>query len=211
MAKARLIRAEFKRYPDGSYADLTIWRVPEPVRGSDHEYKYRLDLVVDGTCVLRYDNEAGKEITSMSERTNTLTASGTSTGCVPISLWRPEDGSFGTVVIRVQTFEQTLKEKIADGPIASIDFATYEILHKALTPARVQILRAMAGAGPLSIREVARRVGRDFKGAHTDVTSLFKDGLLKKTAAGQMIFPFEGIRFEFDLLPLPEAVAAAAE
>jgi hypothetical protein len=34
--------------------------VPEPVRGSTHEYKYSLVLVVGDVCVLRYDNEAGK-------------------------------------------------------------------------------------------------------------------------------------------------------
>lgn len=37
-----------------------IWRVAEPVRGSAHRLKYRLALVVDGLCVLRYDNETGK-------------------------------------------------------------------------------------------------------------------------------------------------------
>jgi hypothetical protein len=30
------------------------------VRGSRHQYKYRLVLVVNDDCVLRYDNEAGK-------------------------------------------------------------------------------------------------------------------------------------------------------
>ncbi len=30
------------------------------VRGSLHVYKYRLALVSEGVCVLRYDNEAGK-------------------------------------------------------------------------------------------------------------------------------------------------------
>jgi len=30
------------------------------VRGSRHGFKYRLALVADGSCVLRYDNEAGK-------------------------------------------------------------------------------------------------------------------------------------------------------
>ena len=38
-----------------SYGDL-----PDPVRGSAHLYKYRLALIVDDVCVLRYDNEAGK-------------------------------------------------------------------------------------------------------------------------------------------------------
>jgi Family of unknown function (DUF6516) len=40
--------------------ELKVWEVPEPVRGSDHQYKYRLVLVMNGRCVLRYDNEAGR-------------------------------------------------------------------------------------------------------------------------------------------------------
>ncbi len=43
-----------------AFAELVVWRVPAPVRGSAHEYRYRLALVVDGKCVLRYDNEPGK-------------------------------------------------------------------------------------------------------------------------------------------------------
>jgi hypothetical protein len=34
--------------------------VPQAVRGSGHRFKYRLALVAEGECVLRYDNEAGK-------------------------------------------------------------------------------------------------------------------------------------------------------
>jgi Family of unknown function (DUF6516) len=34
--------------------------VPRPVPGSGHDLKYALAYVVSGTCVLRYDNEAGK-------------------------------------------------------------------------------------------------------------------------------------------------------
>lgn len=45
---------------ESAFVELVIWRVPSPVRGSRHEYRYRLALVVDGECVLRYDNEAGK-------------------------------------------------------------------------------------------------------------------------------------------------------
>ncbi len=30
------------------------------MRGSSHSYKYRLAYVVQGRCVLRYDNEPGK-------------------------------------------------------------------------------------------------------------------------------------------------------
>ena len=45
---------------ESAFAELVVWRVPTPVRGSKHEFRYRLALVVDGECVLRYDNEAGK-------------------------------------------------------------------------------------------------------------------------------------------------------
>ena len=37
-----------------------IWSVPAAVPGCAHSYKYSLALVVDGECVLRYDNERGK-------------------------------------------------------------------------------------------------------------------------------------------------------
>lgn len=45
---------------DNATAEVVIWELPEPVRGSAHLYKYRLALIVDDVCVLRYDNEAGK-------------------------------------------------------------------------------------------------------------------------------------------------------
>lgn len=43
-----------------AFADIVIWQLPSPVRGSLHSYKYRLAYVVADTCVLRYDNETGK-------------------------------------------------------------------------------------------------------------------------------------------------------
>lgn len=43
-----------------AFIEMVIWRVPTPLRGSEHLFKYRLALVSDGACVLRYDNEAGK-------------------------------------------------------------------------------------------------------------------------------------------------------
>ena len=43
-----------------TFAEIVVWRLPRPVRNSKHPFKYRLALIVDGICVLRYDNEAGK-------------------------------------------------------------------------------------------------------------------------------------------------------
>ena len=47
-------------YSESAFAELVLWRLPKPVEGSVHGFKYRLACVVHGVCVLRYDNEAGK-------------------------------------------------------------------------------------------------------------------------------------------------------
>ena len=41
------------------FAEIIVWEVPAPLRGSGHDLKYRLAFVVNGECVMRYDNEAG--------------------------------------------------------------------------------------------------------------------------------------------------------
>ena len=52
---------------------------------------------------------------------------------------------------------------------ARISFATPELLFNLMTAKRLELIRMMAGAGPLTIREAARRVDRDVKGVHSDV------------------------------------------
>lgn len=45
---------------ESAFVEAIVWRLRRPAPGSEHRYKYRLALVSDGVCVLRYDNEAGK-------------------------------------------------------------------------------------------------------------------------------------------------------
>ena len=80
---------------------------------------------------------------------------------------------------------------------ARISFATPELLWKVLTEKRWELLKALCGAGPVSIREAARRVGRDVKAVHGDVTALLNAGVLARTADGQIVFPFEAVKVEF--------------
>ncbi len=82
---------------------------------------------------------------------------------------------------------------------ARISFATPELLWRVLTAKRWEVLKAMTGQGPLPIREVARRVGRDVKAVHGDVHALIDAGLLDKTESNRVVFPFEAIRVEFTL------------
>ena len=58
--KAQLIVRTRRQIGETMFADLVIWLVPEPLRGSAHPFKYRLAFVADGVCVMRYDNKAGK-------------------------------------------------------------------------------------------------------------------------------------------------------
>lgn len=58
--KAELLLDERVVLADAIFAEIRVWRVPAPVRGSGHDLKYSLALVADRVCVLRYDNEAGK-------------------------------------------------------------------------------------------------------------------------------------------------------
>ena len=58
--KAELLVRTRIVYSNIAFAELVLWRLPAPLPGSCHSFKYRLAYVVDGQCVLRYDNEAGK-------------------------------------------------------------------------------------------------------------------------------------------------------
>jgi Family of unknown function (DUF6516) len=58
--KAELLIKERLSQTENSFVELVLWRLPVSVANSEHAFKYRLAFVVDGVCVLRYDNESGK-------------------------------------------------------------------------------------------------------------------------------------------------------
>lgn len=58
--KATLLLRERRIVAEDAYVELVVWKLPAPVAGSVHSFKYRLAFVVNSVCVLRYDNEAGK-------------------------------------------------------------------------------------------------------------------------------------------------------
>ncbi len=80
----------------------------------------------------------------------------------------------------------------------TLNFATYEDMHRVLAPSRLTIVKVLAGQGPLSIREVARRVGRDVQAVHRDVTTLINAGVVDRAEAG-IEFPYRNIHFDFDV------------
>lgn len=80
---------------------------------------------------------------------------------------------------------------------ARISFATPELLWQVPAAKRWELLKALCGAGPVSIREAARRVGRDVKAVHADVTALLSAGVLSRTDSGGIEFPFDAVKVEF--------------
>lgn len=110
-----------------------------------------------------------------------------------------------TVVFSIQSLDSSLagfadawKSGRGDAS-AHIGFETWDLMHKVLSPKRLEIVRVMAGAGPLSIREIARRAGRDFKGVHTDTTLLVEAGVVDKDGQGKLTFPYDRIHVDFEI------------
>ncbi|CAI0924138.1 Predicted transcriptional regulator [Serratia quinivorans] len=61
---------------------------------------------------------------------------------------------------------------------------------------RMTLLEEMTGAEAMSIRELSRRVNRDFKAVHTDVQALLNAGVLDKKGS-KIIFSYDEIHFDF--------------
>ncbi len=81
---------------------------------------------------------------------------------------------------------------------ARISFASVELLWRTLTTKRWAILHAMTGQGEMAIREVARRVGRDVKAVHGDVTALIHAGVIERAGRG-VVFAYDAVHVDFKL------------
>jgi len=108
-----------------------------------------------------------------------------------------------TVILEVRSLNETLADAaraMKSGRAereARISFATPELLWEVLTAKRWELLKVLCGAGPVSIREAARRVGRDVKAVHGDITALLQAGVLIRAPDGRIEFPFDAIKVEF--------------
>ena len=107
-----------------------------------------------------------------------------------------------TVILEVASRETVTKRALnafaGKKQTARISFATPELLWQVLTLKRWELLKALCGIGPVSIREAARRVERDVKAVHGDVTALLNAGLLDRHDGG-VEFPFDAVKVEFML------------
>lgn len=107
-----------------------------------------------------------------------------------------------TVTLSVASREDVARRALAafegEPQGAHISFASAELLWKTLTRKRWELLKAMTGQGAMSIRETARRVGRDVKAVHGDVRALLDAGVLDRTSEG-FVFPYDAVHVDFML------------
>lgn len=121
-----------------------------------------------------------------------------------------------TVTIGIASLEEVGKPVVAavkSGKFQGhfFSYATPELLFRTFTTPRWQIIRAMTGAGPMSIRELSRRLERDVKGVHRDVKALLEAGLLEHDESGAIVFPYDTVHVNFTLKAADLARPAAAQ
>jgi len=80
-----------------------------------------------------------------------------------------------------------------------ISFKFFDLLWKVLTPNRMALVQTLTGAGPVTLREAARRVGRDVRAVHSDVHMLLQAGVLRKDDEGRIEFPYTSVHVDFML------------
>jgi predicted transcriptional regulator len=124
----------------------------------------------------------------------------------PASLWRISGGTsingagMPIVTLSIASWEEVSRRAAAafrgEQQGAHISFDSVDLLWN--TRKRWEILRAMTGQGALSIREAARRVGRDVKAVHGNVTALL-NGCILDQAEADVVFPYDAVHVDFTL------------
>lgn len=80
-----------------------------------------------------------------------------------------------------------------------LNFETAERFFGKLTERRWALVHALQGQGAMSVRELARRVGRDVRRVHDDVEVLAELGLVERTETGGVECPFETVHVDMRL------------
>ena len=85
-----------------------------------------------------------------------------------------------------------------------LSFSTPAQLVSELSPKRMELLQTLKKAGPLSIRALAKMMGRNYSNVHADVQRLIEHGLIEKDASDHVLVPWDDVvvRMNASLMPL---------
>jgi predicted transcriptional regulator len=108
----------------------------------------------------------------------------------------------GPAADALDRFEAAWNRHAEGRPLKTLSVLTLPTLPqlvKALSPARWALLEALRRAGPLSIYELAKRLRRNYKNVHTDVTQLAALGVVARGSDNRVLVPWEVLRAEWAL------------
>ena len=108
----------------------------------------------------------------------------------------------GTAADALDRFEAAWNRLAQGRPVRTLNVLTLPTLPQlaqTLSPARWALLEALRGSGPLSIYELAKRLRRNYKNVHTDVTQLAAVGVIARTSDNRVLVPWEVLRAEWCL------------
>jgi predicted transcriptional regulator len=90
-------------------------------------------------------------------------------------------------------------------PYVSIGFALTEQMLSVFTPERWRLVRVLREMGPLTVAELARRLGRHYRNVHADCKRLEEWYVMERDESGRVSVPWEEVRVD---IHLPGQVAA---
>jgi predicted transcriptional regulator len=108
-------------------------------------------------------------------------------------------GAAGDALDRFEAAWHRVAEGRAMRPLEILTFPDLPSLLRTLSVARWVLLQKLSEEGPLSIYELAKRLARDYKNVHTDVTQLAAIRLIQREADGRITVPWELLRAELKL------------
>lgn len=107
-----------------------------------------------------------------------------------------------TVVLDVRSLDEVLNDVAASMKNClhdeefRISFASPELLWSVLNARRWEVLKALCGSDPMSLRELARRLHRGVRGVANDIKVLVDAGIVQRSEDGRITFPHDAIKVE---------------
>jgi predicted transcriptional regulator len=108
-------------------------------------------------------------------------------------------GAAGDALDRFEAAWNRVAEGRAMRPLEILSFSNLPLLLKTLSPARFTLMTRLHADGPCSIYELAKRLQRDYKNVHTDVTQLAGIGLVARRDDGRVAVAWDLLRAELKL------------
>ena len=80
-----------------------------------------------------------------------------------------------------------------------VTFLSLAAFLAAMSPRRLELMRHLRRAGPMSVRRLAGELGRDYKSVHREVAMLIATGLIERRAADEVAVGWDRAVTELDL------------